>query len=231
MSNYKGIKTLEVLEGADNYNKWIASRIKKYLKSPVLELGAGTGNISSYFTNIKDLSISDVDPILINQLRRKFKKHNNISITFLDVENVNKFDKKFKSIYSVNVLEHIKDDLKALRNINSLLLKDGKFIALVPAKKAAFSRLDKKLGHYRRYEKEELRKKMTDAGFEVEFLEYFNVTGLLSWIVRDKITKDHNQLKKSHVKAFDWIVPIISRIEPKHNLPFGISLIVVGKKI
>lgn len=231
-SNYRGIKTLEVLEGADNYNAWIASRIGHYIKSPALEIGAGIGNISDYFKHTKELVLTDIDSNLVKHLEQKFLQKKNVKTEELDIEsNSSKISHPFNTVYSVNVLEHIKDDDKALKNMNRLLLTGGRVVLLVPAKKRAFRKLDKHLGHFRRYEKEELRKKLIKNGFEVEDLSYFNLVGLFSWIVRDFIGGDQTHLKPSHVKIFDLIVPLLRIIEPKRVLPIGISLIAVGKKI
>ncbi|MDO8269813.1 MAG: class I SAM-dependent methyltransferase [Candidatus Levybacteria bacterium] len=231
MTKYKGTKTLEVLEGADNYNKWIASSLMPHVKSPALEIGAGTGNISEYFTHIKDLVLSDNDSQLVRKLSEKFKKNVNIAVEVLDVaSNISKVKRQFKTIFAINVLEHIEDDLKALQNMNMLLEKGGRVVLLVPAKKFAFTDLDKNLGHFRRYEKNELQEKIKHAGFELEKIEFFNFLGLLSWLVRDRVSRGEEHLKKSHVKLFDFIVPILKVIEPKSRLPIGISLIVVARK-
>lgn len=232
MNKYKGIKTLEVLEGADNYNAWIASRIRSYIKSPAIEIGAGTGNISSFFTNIKELVLTDSDSGLIKHLVKKFEKKGNVISEVLDIEsNLYRVKKHFNTVYSVNVLEHIKDDNKALRNMNQLLLKGGNVVILVPAKKKAYKKLDKHLGHYRRYEMEELKRKLVNSGFQVKSLCYFNIVGLLSWFVRDFVEGDQPHLKPSHIKIFDTIVPLLRLIEPKKTLPIGISIIAVGKKL
>jgi SAM-dependent methyltransferase len=231
MKKYKGISTLEILEGADNYNAWIAGSIAQYIKSPALEIGAGTGNISTYFKGFKSLVLTDSDPHLVHQLQKKFNDCKNISVEILDIEKkLGRVLSKFKTIYLVNVLEHIKDEKKAIENINRLLDQKGRIVVLVPAKKFAFTDLDVNLGHHKRYEKRELKELLEKAGFEVEMIEFFNFLGLLSWIVRDKVSKSHKSLKKSHVTLFDAIVPILSKIEPKKGLPFGISLIAVGKK-
>ncbi len=231
MAKYQGIQTLEVLEGAENYNKWIASRIKPYLKSPTLEIGAGTGNISEYMTNLKELVLTDIDENLVDALRNKFLKKRNIKAELFNAAaNTSKIDFKFKSIYGVNVLEHIENDEKALRNLYNMLESSGKLILLVPAKRIAYNELDRSLGHFRRYEKEELREKIINAGFEIDELEFFNTMGLLSWIVRNYISRNHGKLEKSQVKSFNWVVPILKAIEPKKGLPFGISLIVVASK-
>ena len=231
MTKYKGFKTLEVLEGADNYNRWIASRLAPHIKSPALEIGAGIGNISEFFSDRKELVLTDIDSNLTNFLREKFKKNKNIEIEELDIaRSFGKINNKFRTIYAVNVLEHIKNDEIALKNANNLLLPGGKLILLVPAKKFAYTKLDKSLGHFRRYEKGELRVKLENSGFEIEKLEYFNALGLISWIIRSKITRNHKELKKSHVKFFDSLVPLLRLLESKRGLPFGISLIAVAVK-
>lgn len=231
MKKYKGTKTLEVLEGADNYNKWIAETIKPFIKSPALEIGAGLGNISEQLTKIKDLTLSDVDPNLVSILQEKFINSKNINVEVFDIaKTISSVKDKFNTVYSINVLEHIKDDRKALRNMNMLLKKGGRVALLVPAKKSVYSKIDKKLGHFRRYEKQELILKMQEAGFSKIKVEYFNALGLLSWYIRDKIDRNSKHLKPSHVKAFDIIVPLLKAVEPKKSLPFGISLIAVGVK-
>ncbi len=231
MAKYKSKKTLEILEGADNYNSWIASRIKKFIKSPTLEIGAGTGNISEYFTDLKELVLSDNDKLLIKYLSNKFQKQKNVNAEFFDItKKSERMAKNYSAIYAINVLEHIKDDQSALVNIHALLKSSGNIVILVPAKKFAYTKLDKNLGHYRRYEKKELREKLERAGFTITYLEYFNFLGLLSWIIRTKVTRTHSELKSSHVRLFDLIVPLLRRIEPQRGLPIGISLIAVGKK-
>jgi SAM-dependent methyltransferase len=231
MNKYRGIQTLEVLEGAENYNKWIASRIKPYVKSPALEIGAGTGNISEHMTNLKDLVLTDIDKNLVDSLEQKFAKYKNVKVEVFNAStNISKVKHKFKSIYGVNVLEHIENDEKTLRNLYELLDKTGKLVLLVPAKKLAYNELDRSLGHFRRYEKDELTEKIKNAGFKVEEIEYFNMVGLLSWIIRNYISKNHGKLEKSQVKSFNWVAPILKAVEPKRGLPFGISLIAVASK-
>ncbi len=232
MSIYKGVKTLEVLEGANNYNAWIASRIRPYIKSPALEIGAGIGNISDFLSSTKDLTLSDIDESLVEHLKTRFKDKKNITSEVFDIsKTLHKVKNKFKSVYSVNVLEHIENDSLALSNMNRILEKGGVVVILVPAKKSAYKSLDKHLGHFRRYEKQELKDKIEHAGFQVEHIGYFNVLGLASWMLRDLIGGEHSYLKPEHVKLFDFIVPLLRRVEPKSNLPFGISLIAVGKKL
>jgi SAM-dependent methyltransferase len=228
-----GKSTLEVLEFAKNYNKWIATKILPFLSEPVLEIGAGTGNITEFVLQVKHVFITDYDKKLLTFLKKKFNKKKNLSIYSLDIENaiLKTHRNYFSSIYAVNVLEHIKNDEKALCNIRSMLKPGGRIVLLVPAKKAAYTRLDKELGHFRRYEKKELLEKLQRSGYAVEKIEFFNIVGLISWFARDKIDADHTKLKFYQIALFEGIIPVLRTVESLIKVPIGISLIVVGRKI
>lgn len=233
MAKYKGVPELEILEEAENYNKWIAESILFYVSSPLLEIGSGTGNITAYFLNKKPLYVTDQDSDLLLHLKKRFSKEKNLFINKFDITQKcpSNLKLKFSSVFGVNVLEHIKDDVAALRNIRESLVKKGKIVLLVPAKRFAYTRLDKNLGHFRRYEKEELINKLETAGFRVNKIYYFNIVGLLSWIIRDKIEREKISLSPKQIAIFDSIVPFLKKIESRINIPIGISFIVIGEKI
>ncbi len=232
MIKYRGFETLEVLEGADRYNEWIAESILPYISSPVLEVGSGTGNISQHFLSRSPLYITDSDNGLVKKLKEKFKGKKGVFIEYLDITQIpqGKLRSYFATIFAVNVLEHIENDSKALKNMSSLLRKGGRLVLLVPANKGAFTNLDKVLGHYRRYEKDELTERLTGAGFSVEKISYFNFLGLLSWIIRDKFERKNFHLKPYQIAAFDMVVPILKRVEKYIRVPLGISLVAIARK-
>jgi SAM-dependent methyltransferase len=230
---YQGITTLEVLVDAKNYNKWISDSIKIYVRGKTLEIGAGTGNLTKYFTDKKPLYVTETDQELVKLLKKKFLKEKDIFIERLDVTKKppEKFLTFFATIFAVNVLEHIENDVSALKNIKQMLQENGKLLLLVPAKKMAYTKLDRELGHYRRYEKQELIDKLENAGYEIEKIYFFNLVGLLSWTIRDKVKKNDINLKPYHIKIFDSIVPILRKLESMIKVPLGISLIVIAKKV
>lgn len=232
MIRYKGISTLEILLEAKNYNQWISEAILDHLKPPALEIGAGTGNVSEKCLKIKPLYITDKDSGLVNYLNIRFAKEENVFVKKLDITKKPRkgFSDFFSTIYAVNVLEHIKDESKALKNMHSLLRKNGKLVLLIPAKKFAYTKLDQELGHFRRYEKSELIQKLTNSGYHIDKIYYINLLGLLSWYIRDKIKRKNLNLKPYHITIFDNIVPVLKWIESKIKIPVGISLIVVARK-
>lgn len=229
--SYQGTSTLEVLEGADNYNAWIAKSIQDNLFGKTLEIGAGTGNITNYFRKLKNFVITDTDKVLVSHLKKRFGRYKNITVERMDILTLYApYKNTFSSAFAVNVFEHLQDDVKGLKNAHALLKRNGKLVLLVPAKRFAFTKLDKNLGHFRRYEKDELKGKLEQAGFVVEKIYFFNIVGLLSWMVRDKIEKNHVQLDSSQIAVFDKIVPLLRFIESFVPVPIGISLIAIAKK-
>lgn len=231
MITYQGLSTLEILEEAKNYNMWIAQQFLPYAKSPLLEIGSGTGNLSRLFLRRKHVTLSDVDKGLVKNLKKKFAKKFRPTIKQLDISHTvaKTHVGKYQSILAINVLEHVKSDTKAFANITQMLQKGGKLLLLVPAKKFAYTQLDKSLGHYRRYEKDTLRKKIEKAGLHIEKIYFFNIVGLISWTIRDKIERG-NYMKPYQIKLFDTIVPFLKIVEQVIRPPVGISLIAIATK-
>lgn len=228
---YSGTKTLEILEGADKYNSWIAEQFIMNIDGEVLEFGAGIGNISQFVHKRVKLTISDIDKDLLSRLKNNYSKNKNTKVIYFDITKnpPKKYLNKFDAIYSSNVLEHIREDEKVLKNLKKILRKNGKIAILVPAKQFAFTKLDKRLGHHRRYEKEKLRQLLKDTGYEVDKIYYFNIVGLPAWKIRDYVTRN-NELNSGQVKLFDSIVPFLKIVESLLHPPIGISLVAIARK-
>lgn len=233
MAKYSGVATLESLEGARRYNRWIISHFLPYIKGSTIEIGAGIGNISQHLTHVSPLYVSDIDPILVKALKKKFAHLKRVRPVTLDItrEIPKKMLGQFQNVLAINVLEHVKNDVLALRTMRALLPDNGRIMLLVPAKQFAYTKLDKSLGHFRRYEKEELIKKLQKAGFTVEKIYFFNPVGLMGWVARDKIDRNHMQLKSYQVKSFELLVPFLRKIDFLFQPFIGISLIVIAKKV
>src|SRR3546814_21108305 len=84
---------------------------------------------------------------------------------------------------------------------------------------------DLAVDHHRRYEREELRRKLEHAGFRVEHLRFFNVPGILGWSLNGKVLR-RRVLPGGQLKLFDLLVPIF-RLEERLALPFVLSLLTV----
>lgn len=69
------------------------------------------------------------------------------------------------------VLEHIQDDARCLRELNRVLDDKGGLIVTFPHRKAYFANDDRFVAHFRRYEVEEMKAKLAAAGFEANRIE------------------------------------------------------------
>ena len=229
---YQGLSTLEVLTEAKNYNRWIAENFYSYIQAPLLEFGAGIGNMSELLSAYTPLCLTDTDERLLAHLKHKFSQSTEISVQFLDITQPppEHLVGGFQTVIGINVLEHVEEDEQALVHLGTLLKPSGRLLVLVPAKQWAYTELDRQLGHFRRYEKKELAEKLAKASFQVEKLSFFNPVGLLSWVVRDKLHRSGG-LRPYQIASFDAIVPILKRVEAKVRMPVGISLIAIAQKI
>jgi len=231
--NFDPLKTtLDRLSHVDRYNKIIYESIKPYLGNVILEIGAGIGNISKLLksSNNQLLIITDFDDEFIKILEDEYNSDEKIKIHKLDISIDAKLDnyKNIDTIVCINVLEHIKDDVKALSNCYELLSRGGNLILFVPAIPKLYGSLDKSLGHYRRYSLREIENKLNSVGFRVIFSKYFNIVGIIGWFISSKIFK-RELIPSYHLKVFNLITPLL-KLEKRIRIPIGLSLIAVGKK-
>ena len=71
-----------------------------------------------------------------------------------------------------DVLEHIEDDDDFLRSIHSYLRPGGRLYLTVPAYQLLWSRDDEYAGHFRRYTRRSLIKRLNASGFSVTYCGY-----------------------------------------------------------
>lgn len=224
-----GKNTLEVMEKAKWYNEWVYSFIKPYLGKKTLEVGAGIGNFTKLL--VKDTNVFAIDNNKDYKLKLSKIKNKKLISGFGDIEKGEYFfkNRKFDTIVSLNVLEHIKDDLAALKNMNKLLKKNGKMFLLVPAHQTLYSEFDKNLGHYRRYNLLGLEKKLKMSGFKKNNLYYFNWWAAIGWFVFLKLTAS-GKIPGNKVNIFNKIGKLFLWPEKFIKPLFGISVISISTK-
>jgi hypothetical protein len=126
------------------------------------------------------------------------------------------------------VLEHLSDAGAALRRANGLLMPGGRIIVYVPAGSDLYGTLDRGVGHQRRYDRDELAAKLSQAGFVVEEIGYQNQVGRLAWWLNSKVLRRHS-LPSVQSRLFDFFVPLFRSIESDRP-PSGLSLVAIGRK-
>lgn len=91
----------------------------------------------------------------------------------LEPELHEKWKGTFDLILSFEVIEHLEDDVGAMREWRQYLKRGGKMILSTPAHPESWNAADEWAGHVRRYERDQLRLAVERAGFEVERVECY----------------------------------------------------------
>jgi len=218
---------------AKNYNDWTFSLFQPYVTGSVLEVGSGVGSLTKRIIekcNFDRLLAIDVSPEAVNHCRANLK-HPFLDIECMDVKDVSG---QFDTIICINVLEHIKDERAALKQMWESLKRGGTLFLLVPAHPFLFNGFDLASGHYRRYNKRDMRRMLLEVAHPspTRLLQYhFNAVGALGYFfVYSLLRKLPHASVSSEVGFFDkGIVPLTRHVEGRW-LPFGISLVSVATK-
>ena len=137
---------------------------------------------------------------------------------------------------SLDVVEHLDDDVLALKEYRRVLRPGARLVVTVPAYRWAWSSHDVDLGHRRRYTRPQLEAVAVAAGFEVVRSRYFH-----SWLVPIALL-----LRKTPLRALvaDKPAESVSMGGPLQNaighrlaaldraveLPFGLSILLVARR-
>lgn len=232
-----GLHTLEVIAKADLFNRWMYDEFKHQLKGEILEIGSGIGNISKLvIAEGHSITLSDYNEEYCNSLRKSFIDYKNVreilSIDLLHPDFHGKYSayqENFDSIFLLNVIEHLENDLLAVRNCSFLLKPKGRLILLAPAYSWLFCSFDKQLGHHRRYSLRSLKNLLKKNNFNIGSGSYFNFAGIGGWLLFGKILHQ-KKLSRGEMSAFNKIVPIAKIIDKLFAKKTGLSIIVSGIK-
>ncbi|MDQ6633998.1 MAG: class I SAM-dependent methyltransferase [Gemmatimonadota bacterium] len=144
--------------------------------------------------------------------------------------------RRYSLVLMLDVLEHLPDAAAALRHAVSLLEPDGVFLATVPAFMSLWTRHDDLNHHYTRYTARRFAELAELADVRIEEARYF-----FHWTALAKVGTRLAELLHRGEPAPPRIPPepinrglyLLSRLEErvlgKARVPFGSSLLVVGK--
>ena len=226
-----GHRILHSLASARKLCAWMVKVLEPYLGNRILEIGSGIGNISRQLPKRERLTLSDVEPEFLKLLRQGFSNYDVVNVVRLDLTDDASFaelTESYDTVLSLNVLEHIEDDQSALRRMASVLAPGGRLIVLVPQHTFLMSEMDRKLGHFRRYERTRLEKLFRQEGLSMLQLSDFNTLGAMGWLVNARLL-NRSDIGKAQVKIFELLMPLARQLDTYSKLP-GLSLIAVGQK-
>lgn len=230
------VQDLLSLERAEAYCRWLAGFMAPYRGRRVVELGSGIGNLTRYLLEGTERAwLVEVDGGLCDTLRARFERP---GVEVIQADLAQGMPEALvralrgqgvDTVFSSNVLEHIRDDLRLLQQAHDILVPGGRTLHIVPAHPWLFNRLDRAYGHQRRYAKARVREAVRQGGWAVEALQYFNLSGVLAWAASGG---PETAFRSGRVALFErWFLPLeraLARRWP--GLPVGLSLFFALRK-
>ncbi len=176
-------------------------------KDLVLEVGSG---ISPVFTSWDRVVYSDVSSSALKMLQ---KNHGRGQYVVADAMNLPFGDDSFSHVISSEVLEHLEDDRRSLKEISRVTQPGGVLIVTFPHRHFYFAHDDRFVCHYRRYELPEMMQRLEEAGFHavavqkvlgpLEKLTMLAVTGFASLVQKFPRGK---RVSKAHIPPPEFLI-------------------------
>lgn len=212
---------------------------KKYFpkQAKVLDIGCGTGRLAQLL-NKRGFKVIGLDS---ETKAIKYSKSRHVSAKLGTIQKMPFKSNSFAAATCIDVLVHksIKDDRDALKRIHRILKPNGYLIIRVSANPWLKQAHDKFVHSVRRYTREQLEKKLTQAGFETIKITYIHAPLLLVAVVLSVWQRLFNIRAKSGIftvpQTLNTLASSLLILEAKLasivDLPFGLGLIIVAKKV
>jgi SAM-dependent methyltransferase len=212
------------------YRRYQFDLIEPYVGRSLLEIGSGLGTFSEQFLDRLDyLAVSDNDAYCLDQLAARYAGHSDVDVLDLTLPCQVKIRRQVDSIVMMNVLEHIADDGRALRDLAACLEPAGHLIIWVPGYQSLYGDFDRRFGHYRRYTPETLRAVVVAAGLTPQVCKPVNFLGGIAWWLAVK-RFGVGHARRGLVSLYDTtVVPVTRILERAFHPPFGQSVLCVAR--
>ena len=213
----------------------------------VLEIGCGSGNVLRVLERACPRGVVVGMDLFMEGLQYA-RQRTSCPLLQGDVHNP-PFSTQFDLIGLFDVLEHLPDDLRVLRNLQAMLAPGGVLLLTVPAHRSLWSYFDEASRHCRRYELTELEEKLSRTGYRVEYVtpymaSIFLLVWLRRWLARLKAQRPASDTSTRHdlavaelriIPLFNELLTLVLAAEARivsqrRRLPIGVSLLAVARK-
>lgn len=223
--SYSGKDNLEAMRLATRYNAFLVGLIERHARpnDRILDFGAGLGLFAQALRERGHrVSCLEADADLKNRLAE-----HDFHAVRLPSELA---DDSIDYLYSLNVLEHIDDDVAALSALIPKLKTGARLLIYVPAFPVLFSAMDRLVGHHRRYTAGSLRGLLEKVGLHVERIEYADSLGFPASLAY-RILGGSGVLEASSVVTYDrWIFPLSRKIDRVTRRLVGKNVFAIARK-
>ncbi len=205
-------------------------------KGKLLDIGLGTGYNAKLFQTL-GFEVDGLDPALEAIAFAKTIAPG-VSVIQAPFPSTQVTENTYDVVAMLDVLEHLEDDVAALKDVQRVLTSGGVALLTVPAFQFLWTKHDVRAHHFRRYTRSHLKRVIHEAGLDVEFVSYYNFFLFPPIAFVRSLAKI---LKKEEGNDFDKTPAILNSLLAALfgceryllrllTLPFGVSLIAVVRK-
>ncbi len=225
-SHYTGTDNLEAMKEAVNYNRFLAALVAGEARpgERLLDFGAGVGTFAHALA-AQGHRVECVEPDAGQ--RHSIEEQGLRAHPSLDAID----DASVDLAYTLNVLEHIEDDRAAIHALADKLRIGGRLVVYVPAFQALYTSMDRKVGHLRRYRRNDLRAKVAAAGLQVLRAEYVDSLGFFATLAYRLVGSDTGEIDRSALRAYDrYAFPVSRAADVVLRYVLGKNALVVARR-
>jgi SAM-dependent methyltransferase len=190
--------------------------VTRYAAGSFLEIGCGRGELLPWLAgrDFKGIGYEIAHPAAA-------VARQNVATFEPDLQVVTELDsirgQKFDYVFAFEVLEHIEDDEEALLDWKDWLKPSGILVVSVPAHRAMWSVADDRGGHFRRYEKAELKSLLERCGYLPQFFWNYgfpltavsrHLRSLIYRIARRNQQQEESMLERTMHSSWESTIPL-----------------------
>lgn len=219
---------LEALARARRLTDWMFEQFAWAARGTVAEVGAGIGTFSERLlgAGVESLLLIEPEPACADVLADRFGDDSRVRLVREQLPDANSLLEEpasFDFVLCQNVLEHVREDCRAVEVMASALRRGGRLFVLVPAGPRLFGPLDRAYGHERRYTRDSLRAVIQRAGLRITDLYSFNALGIPGWWAKNRVGA--SSLDARSLTVYEALLPLWRSVERRVRLPWGLSVV------
>ncbi len=193
----------------------------------VVEFGASEGYMIAEMRDAFQSNHYIATDLMADGLKQSYSRNPDIMHIQCDFTDAPFEDESVDFIYSLNVLEHIEDDARTIKECYRTLRHGGYCLFVVPRGEKLYDYFDEMLYHKRRYASGELKKKCIYAGFEIrESFHYAWLCYPLFWI-----KKKWNRFVGRRLSRKDKIERVKRDIDTGMASPLAIGMMYIERQL
>jgi len=223
-------------QGRRRLLKTLLSRKEIQKNCPLVDIGCGVGSNLGFLQSLGFIAIGVDSEIYSLSLAKR-------RLSAIPLINGDLLKLPFKTnsvelIIATDILEHLQDDIRGIKEIHRVLKQEGKVVLTVPAFKFLWGIQDDVGKHQRRYSKKQLREKMEKEGFKILRFSYFNFFLFFPILLSRRFIHllglridSENRINAPLINFFlKGIFYLESSLLKYFSFPFGVSIYCIAEK-